>query len=942
MNQHSNSNTLPRSVALLSLLLCLLMPSTLWATITITKPHYDFQITQNISYFEDIDQQYTAQDFTDNRLLQQFTPTRTPVLRLGYTDSTLWLRVQIDNQMTAPINTLLYLNQPNIGLLAIYELTPDKVRLIEQVGGMTENITGFVRHRAPVLRLQPAPHKSGDYLIKVRTHQYMSMVMTVSDPGTFYQMQFQQQMLVGLALGILLILSLYGFACLAQRRDSSYLSFSLYILAIAFYALCTYGYLGYYWFPHTNLQSRLETSSLILLFGASIYFSRKLFELHRTRRHLDNLHRALLVIMVATLIGSFAMDLQTASRISVILALVCVPLNFYTAAMRALDGYNPARVMVIPRLVILFIGMVTAQTVFGMLAVGIETLHFLLGSLFVDCFAGLVALNIRQRKIRSVAEQQRQHVAIQAAERRAKTEFLAQLSHEIRTPMNGILGMAELLEDSPLSPAQEDYVRTINASGNNLLKILDDILDYSKIETGNMTLDITSFDIGAMLTDCVEMYRQRAEEKGIELITHIHNEVPFQVKGDPTRIRQVLANLVSNAIKFTDHGEVIIEVSPNEEQGHHHIRFSILDTGVGMTREQLQELFHHERDHLEQLSHHGLGLPISQQLVRIMHGEIGAESQSNRGSTFWFTIPLEPDPDGQDVPLFADQLNGLHMLVVDDNASCRLVLQQQASSWGMKVSTAINGRQALAMLHNQATIHEPFDVVILDHEMPGMTGLELAARIKEDPLIDNDPLVLMLTGLGMAPSATAARNAGIRRVINKPVTGRMLKITLLEELAHIRRIQADHPKDDARAETLSPMRILVAEDHHLSQKVVRGMLSRLGMQAVTVDNGLEALKLAKEQDFDVILMDCEMPEMNGFDATRAIRQWEQENGRAEIPIIALTAHIMDEHKERSIESGMNAYLAKPIELSELRDMLIQWQDVHNKGGNPLPASSLHP
>ncbi|MCK5792560.1 MAG: response regulator, partial [Ketobacter sp.] len=499
---------------------------------------------------------------------------------------------------------------------------------------------------------------------------------------------------------------------------------------------------------------------------------------------------------------------------------------------------------------------------------------------------------------------------------------------EIRTPMNGILGMAELLEDSALSPSQEDYVRTISASGNNLLKILDDILDYSKIETGNMELDITSFDIGVMLSECIELYRQRAEEKGIELITHVHNDVPFQVKGDPTRLRQVLANLLSNAIKFTDHGEVIIEVSPDLEKGQNSIRFSIMDTGVGMNRDQLQDLFTQQRDHLEQLSHHGLGLPISQQLVRIMHGEMGAESQANRGSTFWFSVPLEPDPEGQDVPLFADQLNGLHLLVVDDNASCRLVLQQQASSWGMKVSTAINGRQALAMLHNQATIHEPFDVVILDHEMPGMTGMELAARIKEDPLINNDPLVMMLTGLGMAPSATAARNAGIRRVINKPVTGRILKVTLLEELAHVRRIQADHPQDDKRAETLSPMRILVAEDHHLSQKVVRGMLSRLGMQAVTVDNGEDAVNQAKEQAFDIILMDCEMPLMNGFEATRAIRQWEQENQRPPIPIIALTAHIMDEHKERSLECGMNDYLAKPIELSELRDMLIQWQDAH--------------
>ncbi|MBA54450.1 MAG: hypothetical protein CMK89_08350 [Pseudomonadales bacterium] len=937
MNQNRRTSLVSQSVALLCLLLTVSIGR---AAVVIDSPSFHFLITQNISYFEDTENQYHAEDFADERLLQQFTPTRTPVLRLGYTDSTLWLRVQIENQLSHPTNALIYVSQPNIGFLAAHELTADGMQLVESVGSMTEHIHGFVRHRAPVLRLFMKPGQRSDYLIEVRSRQYMSMVLNISDPGTFYQTQFKQQLFTGLALGALVMISLYGLFGVIKSRDSSYGYFALYALSIVYYCACTFGYFGYYWFPYTNLHSQLETSALILVFAASLQLSRKLFELNRSRRHLDRINRLLIAVMMVALVAVFFIDIQAGSRTSVILALLAVPLNLYNAAIRALDGFNPARIMVAPRLIILFIGVMTAQTVFGTLAVGMETLYILVASLFLDCFAGVVALNVRQRKVRSLEEQQRQHVAVLEAERRAKTEFLAQLSHEIRTPMNGILGMAELLEDSPLSPFQEDYVRTISASGNNLLKILDDILDYSKIETGNMTLDITSFDISTMLAECIEVYRQRAEEKGIELITHIHNDIPFQVKGDPTRIRQVIANILSNAIKFTDHGEVIIEVSPDPEKGPHHIRFSIMDTGVGMSRDQLQELFNQQRDHLESLSHHGLGLPISQQLVYIMLGEMGAESQASRGSTFWFSVPLEPAPDGQDVPLFADQLNGLHLLVVDDNASCRLVLQQQATSWGMKVSTAINGRQALAMLHNQATIHEPFDVVILDHEMPGMTGMELAARIKEDPLINNDPLVLMLTGLGMAPSATAARNAGIRRVISKPVTGRTLKVTLLEELAHIRRIHADHPQDDQRAETLSPMRILVAEDHHLSQKVVRGMLSRLGMQAVTVDNGIDAVKLTKEQDFDIILMDCEMPHMNGFDATRAIREWEQETGRSPIPIIALTAHIMDEHKERSLQCGMNAYLAKPIELSELRDMLIQWQDAHETSGNAAQLNGL--
>ncbi len=894
------------------------------ATVVLNSPQYDLSVLPQLTYFEDDNNKFKPADFEDPALLQQFTPARNEILRLGFTHSTLWLRMQIDNRQAETHNALLYLTRPNIGLLRVYQLTPDGPTLLGEAGTMTPHIFAGIRHRAPVVALPLAEQGIQEYLIEIRSDHYLNFSLHLASPSQFYQHQYQLQLLFGVGVGVVVMLFLQGTLAFVRRRDNNALNFSAYAISTLFYMGAALGFIGYLWLPVTNLQIRFDAISMLLLCATGMQYTRTLLDTRISRRHLDTLLRLMLVVIALALLVGVALPPQQMMQTAMALAMISIPLTLYAVVVRAMDGNIPARYLIPSRLLILLVGGLSAQAVYGHLALGVETTWLMILFLFVDIVLAKMGLDHHRKLQELQAEKQRQRVAVAEAERRAKTEFLAQVSHEIRTPMNGILGMAELLEDSPLSPTQEDFVHTISMSGNHLLKILDDILDYSKIETGKMTLDISSFDIGMMLSECVEMFKTRANEKNLELITHIQSDVPFQVKGDPTRIRQVLANLISNAIKFTDHGEVVIEIARDADHPPRHIKFTVTDTGIGMSRDQLQQLFDSRRDHLEQLNHHGLGLSISQQLVRMMRGDIGAQSQPNRGSQFWFSIPLEVDLEAQDIPVFAEQLQGLRLLVVDDNASCRLVLQQQANHWGMQVSSAVNGKQALAMLHNQATIHEPFDIVILDHEMPGMTGMELAAKIKEDPLISNDPLVLMLTGLGMAPSTTGARNAGIRRVITKPVTGRLLKQTLLEELAHLRRIQSVHQRGDSASTELPEMNILVAEDHHLSQKVIKGMLARLGMRAWTVDNGAQALELVQQQTFDLVLMDCEMPIMNGFDAATAIRQWEKAEGRDPLPIIALTAHIMDEHRERSMQCGMNAHLSKPIELSELRDTLAVW------------------
>lgn len=919
------------------LLIAVATPS--MASVELPGPRYHLQITQNTQYFYDTDNLYQVQDFLNEDLLHQFTPARTSVLQMGYTDATLWLRLQIINPNKQGRPSLLFVNQPNIGKLSAFKILPGEIIPVESAGNMQPKVHGIVRHKAPVLRLMLDPDTSNEFLIAVESPQQLVFALNLADPASFYQLQFEEQLITGLGFGITLAMFIFGLVSFSLNRNINYMNFAGSALLISFYGMTSLGYIGYYWLSVPGLQLRLENFSLIMVCVALLQSSRILFELPLHHQRLDSLFRILMLLCLLSAAASLGFQANSSTKLANLMAMLSLPIVCYASLVRAINGSLPARIMVPSRLLFIVVSVIIAQSLVGVLISTSETQWWLLSTLLLDCLASLVALSWDQ-KIRNKAQvDERQTAAIAVAKKRAKGEFLSQISHEIRTPMNGILGMAELLEDSKLSHTQLDYVRTINASGNNLLKILDDILDFSKIETGKMTLDMTSFDIVSMLSECIEMFKHRAEEKDLELITHVQNDVPTQVKGDPSRTRQILANLVSNAIKYTDRGDVVITISKDPQRGIHHLLFEVKDTGIGVSKDQLEQLINCDSLPSNHIDNHGLGIPISQQLIRMMGGKFGAESQLNKGSTFWFSIPLEPDPDGQNSPLIAEQLHGLRLLIVDDNASCRLVIQQQASSWGMTVSTAVNGRQALAFIHNQTTINEPYDVVILDHEMPGMNGMELAVRMKEDAIINNEPLVLMLTGLGMAPSATAARNAGIRRVISKPVTGRHLRATLLEELAHLRRIVNSHDAQPTEQGNLANKRVLVAEDHHLSQKVVKGMLKRLGMESVTVETGLAALKKVKEEHFDLILMDCEMPEMNGFDATRAIRLWEQENQRNETPIIALTAHIMDEHKERSMECGMNAHLAKPVEMSELRDLVLRWTRhpaASNEGHRVIP------
>jgi len=596
-------------------------------------------------------------------------------------------------------------------------------------------------------------------------------------------------------------------------------------------------------------------------------------------------------------------------------------------------GYQPARLLVA--------GMLLFDSGFLFIfpiLLGFNQLDpdWLTGVIFsIATCSGLIlsfALLERQRRIQADNRNLYTAAAVNSAELRTKADFLAKISHEIRTPMNGVLGMSELLLGTSLSAKQRDYVQTIHSSGNELLNLINEILDLSKLESGQIELDDVQFDLNALIEDCLGIFRAKAEQQKVELISFIQPHMPQVIAGDPTRLRQALLNLLDNAFKQTEEGEVLLIAAMDEDEQKPQLRITVQDSGRPLEDEERNDLLNAEldsRDFLSATRHSGrLGLIIARQLAHMMGGDFGIETGGAQGNTLWMSLPLSSSAPAQPSPDLDATLRDARLLVVDDNDTCRKVISQQCSSWGMEVSAVASGKEALALLRTKAHLNEVFDVVLLDQDMPGMTGMQLASKIKEDYNLDQDILLIMLTGMSSAPSRIIARNAGIRRILAKPVAGYTLKTTLADELS---RHRASAPARSTTPPGSMPddFRVLVAEDNSISTKVIRGMLRKLDLQPDTAGNGEEALEAIKARPYDLVLMDCEMPVLDGFEATRQLRKWEISAGRPRTPVVALTAHIFSEHRERAREAGMDGHMAKPVEMSQLREVIAHWIAVKN-------------
>ena len=920
----------------------------------INEPLERRSLAEHLSYISDNEKILFINELADKQFEGNWLPYTTDKRPEYLLPGVYWFQTRMENRLDRDVTLLIELEYPSIDTADMY-LIDDQQKidvLYVNTGESQPYMERPTFHRNIIKQITIPANEQVTLLWRLESEPMFEFKLTAWNPGTFAARDQHEQLFDGILYGILLVMSLYNFFLFLSTKEKSYLYFVLYSLSTTYLLAAQEGHL-YQYIGANTAWNKASFYAVVYAFNA-VFFALFSLSFLKLRKHYRGLTRLIRASAIITVIGTLMVSAtnQFSMLILSLGALTVLYLSVLIAGIRVrLQGVISAGHFVLA-IMVLVLALVTTNmmsigliprtdTTESLLALG-TTVMLLFFSLALadrinqlqkessDALQGLEQANDEKIKASHElikAQQTRirlENEAHQAQmESHAKSDFLATISHEIRTPMNGIMGMTEVLNSTKLSGKQSHYVSAIQQSGQVLLGIINDLLDYSKIEAGKTNLMVKPFNLEALLDDCISTFVPRAHEKNLSFTVDLPPEIDQTLKGDTTKLRQVILNLLSNAFKFTKQGGVTLRVSTTHKEAINgvELKFEIQDTGIGLGKEEQRRLF--KPFHQSEISNHGafgssgLGLAICKQLTELMDGKIGVTSIAGEGATFWFTARLlvEKNPPEELLRTKSSSLRDKRLLLIEKDPSAAEIRKRLLSHWGMQVKVVDSHHDAIAAIAESITNGFRYDIIMADQSVEkDNDGLEIAKALHDESKHKVWSFILMVDN-DQPPAQEQLAQYNIDGILEKPVTFALLHDVLCRAIMPI--VDLDEtPSQPEAVSRWGNRNILLVEDNEINQIVMMGLLEKLDMQVTLASNGTEALDQFRNQRFDLIFMDCDMPEVDGFEAAINIREMEKTLDY-ETPIIALSSHIKEGHDVKIREAGINTYITKPISYNNI-------------------------